>query len=145
MLRARSSSCPARCHHHRGQYPGGGGRVGNLAAGGHGTRRHRGNQPRPRDGWHLGVPAAGDPSLARIVVLAGHESTGGLGMTTMSDVGASGASPAPGGRVSGSRDRRGSWIPTPGMITTRIMELRKRRGIMVALILVTIGIPVVFL
>jgi len=31
------------------------------------------------------------------------------------------------------------------MITTRIMELRKRRGIMVALILVTIGIPFVFL
>jgi hypothetical protein len=31
------------------------------------------------------------------------------------------------------------------MIATRFMELRKRRGIMVALILVTIGIPAVFL
>jgi hypothetical protein len=31
------------------------------------------------------------------------------------------------------------------MITTRIMELRKRRGLMIALMLVTIGIPTVFL
>ena len=42
-------------------------------------------------------------------------------------------------------DRRGSWIPTGGMIATRFMELRKRRGLMVALIVVTIGIPTVFL
>ena len=50
--------------------------------------------------------------------------------------------PAPPGQ---SRDRRGSWIPTGRMITTRFMELRKRRGLMIALILVTIGIPTVFL
>jgi len=31
------------------------------------------------------------------------------------------------------------------MIATRIMELRKRRGLMIALILVTVGIPTVFL
>ena len=31
------------------------------------------------------------------------------------------------------------------MIATRFMELRKRRGLMIALILVTIGIPTVFL
>ena len=31
------------------------------------------------------------------------------------------------------------------MIATRFMELRKRRGLMVALILVTIGIPTLFL
>lgn len=43
------------------------------------------------------------------------------------------------------RDRRGSWIPTGGMIATRFMELRKRRGLMTALIGVTIGIPTVFL
>jgi hypothetical protein len=42
-------------------------------------------------------------------------------------------------------DHRGSWIPTLGMIATRFMELRKRRGLMIALILVTIGIPAVFL
>jgi hypothetical protein len=42
-------------------------------------------------------------------------------------------------------DNRGSWIPTGGMIATRFMELRKRRGVMAALIGVTIGIPVVFL
>jgi len=44
-----------------------------------------------------------------------------------------------------SRDRRGSPIPTAGMIATRVMELRKRRGLMIALIVVNIGFPAVFL
>jgi hypothetical protein len=44
-----------------------------------------------------------------------------------------------------SRDRRGSPIPTGGMIATRVMELRKRRGLMIALIAVNIGLPAVFL
>jgi len=44
-----------------------------------------------------------------------------------------------------SRDRRGSPIPTAGMITTKVMELRKRRGLMIALIAVNIGLPAVFL
>ena len=48
----------------------------------------------------------------------------------------------PGGH---SRDRRGSPIPTAGMIATRVMELRKRRGLMIALIAVNIGLPAVFL
>ncbi|MGD0881803.1 MAG: hypothetical protein ABSB09_09575 [Acidimicrobiales bacterium] len=43
------------------------------------------------------------------------------------------------------RDHRGSWVPNGAMIATRFMELRKRRGLMIALILVNIGIPVVFL
>jgi hypothetical protein len=42
-------------------------------------------------------------------------------------------------------DRRGSWIPTGAMIATRFMELRKRHGLMMALIGVTIGIPTIFL
>jgi hypothetical protein len=42
-------------------------------------------------------------------------------------------------------DHRGSPIPTRAMVATRFMELRKRRGLMIALILVTIGIPTVFL
>ncbi len=51
--------------------------------------------------------------------------------------------PAPAGhRVP---DHRGSWVPNGSMISTRFMELRKRRGLMAALILVNIGIPVVFL
>jgi hypothetical protein len=41
--------------------------------------------------------------------------------------------------------RRGSPIPTGRMIATRFMELRKRRGLMIALILVTVGIPTVFM
>ena len=44
-----------------------------------------------------------------------------------------------------SRDRRGSPVPTAGMIATRLMELRKRRGLMIALIAVNIGLPAVFL
>jgi hypothetical protein len=67
-------------------------------------------------------------------------------MTTISDMGA--AAPGPASTptlVETQRDRRGSWIPTWGMVTTRFMELRKRRGLMLALIAVNIGIPVVFL
>jgi hypothetical protein len=47
--------------------------------------------------------------------------------------------------VKASTDRRGSWVPSMGMISTRFMELRKRRGLMVTLLLVTVGIPSVFL
>jgi hypothetical protein len=42
-------------------------------------------------------------------------------------------------------DHRGSPIPTGAMIAARFMELRKRRGLMAALALVTVGIPTVFL
>ena len=50
--------------------------------------------------------------------------------------------PAPTGH---SRDRGGSPVPTAGMIATRIMELRKRRGLMIALIVMNIGLPALFL
>lgn len=50
-----------------------------------------------------------------------------------------------GTRVRSKPDHRGSWIPSGAMITTRFMELRRRRGLMVTLILVTVGIPTVFL
>ncbi len=67
-------------------------------------------------------------------------------MTTISDVGAPAPGPAPDTIPAAARsDHRGSWIPTWGMVTTRFMELRKRRGLMIALIAVNIGIPVVFL
>jgi hypothetical protein len=42
-------------------------------------------------------------------------------------------------------DHRGSPVPTVAMIGTRFTELRKRRGLMIALSVVTIGIPTVFL
>lgn len=42
-------------------------------------------------------------------------------------------------------DHRGSPIPTAAMIGTRFVELRRRRGLMITLALVTIGIPTVFL
>ncbi len=63
-------------------------------------------------------------------------------MTIAPDVITTTAAPIP---LGPSRDRRGSWIPTGGMIATRFMELRKRRGLMVAIIFVTIAIPAVFL
>ena len=44
-----------------------------------------------------------------------------------------------------THDHRGSWIPTWGMVNTRLMELRKRRGLMIALVAVNIGIPVIIL
>jgi hypothetical protein len=61
-------------------------------------------------------------------------------MTRAGDIAVAGPQPA-----YGAADHRGSWIPTVSMITTRFMELRKRRGVMSALIGVTIGIPTVFL
>jgi len=67
-------------------------------------------------------------------------------MTTISDVGAATPGPAPDTVPAVTRgDHRGSWIPTWGMITTRFMELRKRRGLMIALAFVFVGIPVIFL
>ncbi len=44
-----------------------------------------------------------------------------------------------------SPDRRGSPVPTAGMIASKVMELRKRRGLMIALIVMNIGFPAVFL
>ncbi|HSN02187.1 MAG TPA: hypothetical protein VLS91_01765 [Acidimicrobiales bacterium] len=54
-------------------------------------------------------------------------------------------SATPGVEAGAAHDRRGSWLPTGAMITTRIMELRKRRGLMAALAVVNIGIPTIFL
>ena len=62
-------------------------------------------------------------------------------MTVVTDMGA----PAPVSLPEVPNDHRGSWIPTLAMITTRIMELRKRRGLMIALIVVNIGLPSLFL
>jgi hypothetical protein len=42
-------------------------------------------------------------------------------------------------------DHRGSPVPTPALIAARFMELRKRRGLMITLVLVVVGIPTVFL
>jgi hypothetical protein len=63
-------------------------------------------------------------------------------MTTASDIEVPAAQPPIG---AARPDRRGSPIPTRAMIATRFMELRKRRGLMITLTLVTVGIPTVFL
>ena len=55
------------------------------------------------------------------------------------------AAASPSSFTPATRDHRGSWVPTGGMIATRVMELRKRRGLMIALIVVNIGIPTIFL
>jgi hypothetical protein len=62
-------------------------------------------------------------------------------MTVLPEAGLTVPSEAPGPQP----DRRGSPIPTAAMITTRFMELRRRRGLMITLILVTIGIPTIYL
>jgi len=67
-------------------------------------------------------------------------------VTAVPDAMASALVPAPSGApVETAPDHRGSWAPSGAMITTRFMELRKRRGLMVTLVLVTVGIPTVFL
>ncbi|HUD35959.1 MAG TPA: hypothetical protein VMR14_03615 [Streptosporangiaceae bacterium] len=67
-------------------------------------------------------------------------------MTTMPANGASTQDPparaAPAGHA---RDRRDSPVPTFGMIATRIMELRRRRGLMIAVVVVNVGLPALFL
>src|ERR1019366_1091896 len=110
---------------------------------GHWTRRHRRDQSTAGRGRDCGLPSPEDTGVARILVLAGDESTGGARMTSAS--GSASATRVATLANGAPRDRRGSWIPTSAMITTRIMELRKRRGLMAALIVVNIGIPAVFL
>ena len=56
-----------------------------------------------------------------------------------------GASAVPPVESEPRRDHRGSPIPTGAMIATRFMELRRRRGLMITLVLVTVGLPTVFL
>jgi hypothetical protein len=41
--------------------------------------------------------------------------------------------------------RVGSWIPTWGLIETKFLEQRKRRGLMVALVILTMALPVLVL
>jgi hypothetical protein len=53
--------------------------------------------------------------------------------------------PPPSVRAQRSNDHRGSWLPTPSMIAKRVMELRRRRALMIALAVVTIGLPSIFL
>jgi hypothetical protein len=66
-------------------------------------------------------------------------------MTTSTVIGAPTPNPLPPVSDGTAQDHRGSWMPNGSMIATRIMELRKRRGLMIALVLVNIGIPTVFL
>jgi hypothetical protein len=61
-------------------------------------------------------------------------------MTTVPDVGTASLAP-----TAAPSDHRRSPVPTFGMMASKFMELRKRRGLMVALVLVTVGIPAVFL
>lgn len=42
-------------------------------------------------------------------------------------------------------DHRGSWLPTGPMISSRLLELRKRRGIMITILVVAVGLPTIFL
>ena len=55
--------------------------------------------------------------------------------------GAGGARPDRAGVAS----RYVSWIPTWGLIATKHLELRKRRGLMVVAVLLTVGLPVLVL
>jgi hypothetical protein len=39
----------------------------------------------------------------------------------------------------------GSWIPSPALISAKLLELRKRRGLMITTVLLTVGLPVIVL
>jgi hypothetical protein len=56
-----------------------------------------------------------------------------------------GGTPAGSFRHPAARSRYWSWLPSWGMITTKLLELRKRRGVMVTVVLFTVGLPVVVL
>jgi hypothetical protein len=51
----------------------------------------------------------------------------------------------PAGLLGDPRDHRGSWVPTGPMIAARFKELRKRRGLMATLVVVTVGVPAGYL
>jgi len=51
----------------------------------------------------------------------------------------------PSSRVAGAPDHRGSWLPTGAMLAARFKDLRKRRGLMIALVAVTVGIPTIYM
>ena len=105
MLRPRQGSRPARGHgprcpcRGRAIDAGAGAGAGDHAARGRRARRHRRDQPRARRRRDFRLPAPADPDLARIVVLAGHQQTGGPTMTPMPDRGA----PAPDRHQDGTR------------------------------------------
>jgi hypothetical protein len=42
-------------------------------------------------------------------------------------------------------DRIGSWIPTWGLISTKLLEQRKRRGLMIAVVVLIMALPVLVL
>ncbi len=64
-------------------------------------------------------------------------------MTITTDAPPAAPNPAPAAEL--IQDHRGSWIPTGRMIAARFHELRRRRGLMAMLAVVTIGIPTVYL
>jgi hypothetical protein len=46
--------------------------------------------------------------------------------------------------VAGAADHRGSWIPAGSMMTAKFKDLRRRRGLMITLAVVTVGIPALY-
>jgi len=50
----------------------------------------------------------------------------------------------PSSGVTTAQDHRGSWVPTGAMIAAKFKDLRKRRGLMITLVLVTVGIPAIY-
>lgn len=66
-------------------------------------------------------------------------------MTTVSPTATDPVASSPPVPADFAHDGRRSPLPAPRMVTTRFMEQRKRRGLMIALIAVNIGLPTVFL
>ena len=118
------------------------GRAAHHPASRYQRRRGRRDQPGARRGRDLGAPARPTPGVTRILVPPGHQPAGRTDMTAPCEAVDPGADQ---GLEPGTKDHRGSWIPSWAMIATRFMELRRRRGLMLTIILVTVGIPVGFM
>ena len=92
---------------------------------------------------HRRVRPAGGPGVAGGLVLVRDEPTGGTVVTTtepsLSE--AESAAPEPGRRRT---PRTGAWLPTWDLITTKNLEIRKRRGLMITMVVLIVVPTVLF-
>ena len=115
----RSRGCPATGRHHQPGRPGGG-RVEPVTLPAGATKELSGGaQPAPRRCRDRGLPPRGDPGDAGRLVPRRDQSARRFVMT--------------------------AWLPTPALIGAKILELRKRRALMILTLLFTLGVPALVL
>ena len=101
-----------------------------------GPRAHRRPQPPAGQCRDRRVRPPRGPDVAGGLVLVRDEPTGGVLVTT-TEPSLSQAAPAP-GHARPARPRTSSWLPTWDLITTKNLEIRKRRGLMITMVVLII-------